>query len=311
MRVLLLVGGWSPEREISLRGAKTLHTALLELGHEVTFFDLRPDTLSELPATAKNHDVAFVNLHGEPGEDGLVQAMLKSVGCPYQGSGPAGSFLALNKAVAKSLFRHAGLLTPDWIFLTEMPAPDWTPNLDYPLFVKSNTGGSSLHLSKAHNREELFEAMKGIFDAGCDVIMEPQIFGKEVTCGVLGGPQDAKALPPILIVPKRAFFDFHDKYSGAAGADEICPAPLPEKDMLHLQDLAEKAHAVLGLDGYSRADGILCDDGSLYLLEVNTLPGMTDVSLVPKAAAVVGLSYAQLVQRLLDLALARDAKGAA
>lgn len=307
MRVLLLVGGWSPEREISLRGGKSLHSALLELGHEVSVFDLRPDNLPELPGVAKTHDVAFVNLHGEPGEDGLVQAMLDSVGCPYQGSGPAGSFLALNKAASKALFRHAGLLTPDWIFLTEMPAPDYSPNLPYPLFVKSNTGGSSLHLAKAHNRDELFEGMKVIFDAGCDVLIEPEIVGKEVTCGVL----DGKALPPILIVPKRPFFDFHDKYSGSEGADELCPAPLPEKDILHLQDVAEKAHAVLGLQGYSRTDGILCPDGRLFLLEVNTLPGMTDVSLVPREAAVVGLPYPQLVERLLQLALRPAAKGTA
>lgn len=307
MRVLLLAGGWSPEREISLRGAKALHLALKELGHDVTLFDLRPDNMTELVKEAPRHDVAFVNLHGEPGEDGLVQAMLDRVGLPYQGSGPAGSFLALNKAAAKSLFRAHGLLTPDWIFLTEMPGEDWQPSLPYPLFVKSNTGGSSLHLAKAQNREELQEAMRAIFDAGCDVIMEPQIMGREVTCGVLGH----KALPPILIVPKRAFFDFHDKYSGADGADELCPAPLPEKDILHLQDTAEKAHALLGLDGYSRADGILCDDGRLFLLEVNTLPGMTDVSLVPREAATIGLSYPQLVQRLLELALHRAGKDAA
>lgn len=299
MRVLLLVGGWSPEREISLRGGKSLRNALDELGHEVTFFDLTPHNLEELVRVAPKHDVAFVNLHGAPGEDGLVQAMLDRVGLPYQGSGPAGSFLALNKAAAKALFRANGLLTPDWIFLTEMPAPDWTPELPFPLFVKSNTGGSSLHLAKAHTRDELFEAMRVIFESGNDVIVEPQIMGQEVTCGVL----DNAALPPILIVPKRAFFDFHDKYSGAAGADEICPAPIPQEAIDQLQDIALKAHQILGLAGYSRADGILDAEGRIHLLEVNTLPGMTDVSLVPREAAVVGLSYAQLVEKLLQLAL--------
>lgn len=303
MRVLLLAGGWSPEREISLRGAATLHVALTELGHTVTFFDLHPDNLEELVRLAPQHDVAFINLHGAPGEDGLVQALLDRVGLPYQGSGPAGSFLALNKATAKALFRANGLCTPDWVFLTEMPADDWLPPLAFPLFVKSNTGGSSLHLAKAQNRDELFEAMRTIFDAGCDVIMEPQIFGKEVTCGVL----DNEALPPILIVPKRAFFDFHDKYSGAAGADELCPAPIPEEQSEALRAMALKAHQTLGLSGYSRTDAILDESGKLHLLEVNTLPGMTDVSLVPKEAAVIGLSYAQLVERLLQLGLKRHA----
>lgn len=303
MRVLLLAGGWSPEREISLRGATSLRVALKELGHTVTFFDLHPENLEDLVRLAPQHDVAFVNLHGAPGEDGLVQALLDQAGLPYQGSGPAGSFLALHKAAAKALFRANGLCTPDWVFLTEMPAADWTPPLDFPLFVKSNTGGSSLHLAKAHNRDELFEAMQVIFDAGCDVIMEPQIFGKEVTCGVLGD----EALPPILIVPKRAFFDFHDKYSGAAGADEICPAPIPKAQSDALQALALKAHQTLGLAGYSRTDAMIDESGQLYLLEVNTLPGMTDVSLVPKEAAVIGLSYAQLVERLLQMALKRSA----
>lgn len=299
MRVLLLAGGWSPEREISLRGARSLEMALKELGHQVHFFDLQPHNLADIAAEAPKHEVAFINLHGAPGEDGLVQALLDRVGLPYQGTGPAGSFLALNKAAAKSLYRAHGLPTPDWIFLTKMPGPDFEPNLPYPLFVKSNTGGSSLHLSKAENREELFQGMQVIFDAGCDVIIEPLIPGQEMTCAVLGD----EALPPILIVPKRPFFDFHDKYSGAAGADEICPAPLPAETNATLQNLALKAHKVLGLSGYSRTDAILHADGSLHVLETNTLPGMTDVSLVPRAAAVVGLNYPQLVQRLLELAL--------
>lgn len=299
MRVLLLAGGWSPEREISLRGGRALETALHKLGHQVHFFDLHPHNLQDLVTEAPKHEVAFINLHGAPGEDGLVQALFDRIGVPYQGAGPAGSFLALNKAAAKSLYRANGLPTPDWVFLTEMPAKDYESPLPYPLFVKSNTGGSSLHLAKAENREELFQAMQVIFDAGCDVLIEPLIPGREMTCGVLGD----EALPPILIVPKRAFFDFHDKYSGVAGADEICPAPLPAEVNATLQELALKAHRLLGLSGYSRTDAILREDGSFAVLETNTLPGMTDVSLVPRAAAVVGLEYPQLVQRLLELAL--------
>lgn len=299
MRVLLLAGGWSPEREISLRGARSLEKALNELGHQVHFFDLHPHNLQDLVTEAPRHEVAFINLHGAPGEDGLVQALFDRVGLPYQGASAAGSFLALNKAAAKSLYRANGLPTPDWVLLTERPTPDYELPLPYPVFVKSNTGGSSLHLARADNREELFQAMQAVFDAGCDVIIEPLIQGKEMTCAVLGD----EALPPILIVPKRAFFDFHDKYSGAAGADELCPAPVPAEVNAALQELALKAHHLLGLSGYSRTDAILRENGSFEVLETNTLPGMTDVSLVPRAAAVVGLDYPQLVQRLLELAL--------
>ena len=154
MRVLLIAGGWSSEREVSLSGAESIGAALRGRGHEVTWFDLR-DGFDALLETAASHDFAFLNLHGAPGEDGLVQALLDRVGCPYQGSGPAGSFLALNKAASKQIFRRAGLRTPDWEFLPVPPAPEWRPRLPYPLFAKSNTGGSSLHLSKAADHTEL------------------------------------------------------------------------------------------------------------------------------------------------------------
>ncbi len=298
MRVLLIAGGWSPEREISLRGAESIRAALDELGHATTLFVL-DNNLDALLEAASGHDVAFLNLHGAPGEDGLVQALLDSIGCPYQGSDAAGSFLALHKAAAKAVLKNAGLRTPDSVFLPQMPAADWEPDLPYPLFAKSNTGGSSLHLSRVDSREGLRPALEEIFASGSEAILETFIPGQEITCGVLGDD----ALPPILIVPKRAYFDFHDKYSGAEGAAELCPAPLPEEVIRRVQDAAVRAHKALGLKVYSRADFILRADGELFILEVNTLPGMTDVSLVPKAAAVAGISYVRLVQKLLDMAM--------
>jgi len=300
MRVLLIAGGWSPEREISLRGAQSIEKAIRELGHQVTFFKLSED-LGALVKAAAEHDVAFINLHGAPGEDGLVQAILDRVGCPYQGSDAAGSFLALHKSAAKALFASAGLKTPTGMLITAMPAPGWKPDLPYPLFVKSNTGGSSLHLARAENDEELFAALREIFEAGSEALIESFVPGKEITCGVLGD----KALAPILIVPKRRFFDFHDKYAGAAGAAEICPAPLPPDTTARIQEAALAAHRALGLSSYSRADFILTEEGDIYILEVNTLPGMTDVSLVPKEAAAAGMTYLELVDNLLHMALER------
>ena len=176
MKILLIAGGWSSEREVSLTGARGMQEALLKRGHAVTFFDLL-ENFDELLETARQHDFALINLHGSPGEDGLVQAMLEKAGCPYQGSGPSGSFLALNKAAAKQIFRMAGLPTADWEFLPVRPAEGWEPRLPWPLFVKTTTGGSSLRLGRATNRQELDALMDEIFAAGEGVLIEPQLPG--------------------------------------------------------------------------------------------------------------------------------------
>lgn len=301
MKVLLLAGGWSSEREVSLRGAAKIAEALESKGHSVTLLDPSRD-FEQVVSAARVHDVAFINMHGSPGEDGLFQALLDRAGCPYQGSDPAGSFLALHKAAAKVLFKEAGIPLPKGVFLPQHPGADWDPGahgLAYPLFVKANTGGSSLLLSRVHSREELEPALHALFAAGEEVVVEEAIRGQDVTCGVL----DGKALDPILIVNKEGtFFDYYNKYA-ADGAQEICPAPLPEEVLTRVRDYAERAHAALGLRGCSRADFILGDDGVLYLLEINTIPGMTATSLVPREAAVMGMSYADFVERLLEIAI--------
>ena len=303
MNILLIAGGWSPEREISLIGAAAVRDALVRRGHRVTSYDLS-DGFESLLDLAASHDAAFLNLHGAPGEDGLVQALLDRAGCPYQGSGPAGSFLALHKSAAKSLFRRAGLSTPDWIFLPERPAPGWEPRLPYPLFVKSDTGGSSLHLYRVRNGEELQCAMDRLFASGQTVLIEQLIRGREATCGVLERGGRAEALPPVLIVPKHEFFDYHAKYTDA-GECEICPAPLPEALLEEVRKTALEAHRCLGLTGYSRTDFILGDDGAVHVLEVNTLPGMTPASLVPKEAAALGMDFGELLEVLLKEAVLR------
>ncbi|MCQ2444120.1 MAG: D-alanine--D-alanine ligase [Mailhella sp.] len=301
MRILLVAGGWSTEREISLKGARVVAGALRGRGHEVTEFDLA-DGFEKLMELAGKNDVAFLNLHGRPGEDGLVQAMLERAGCPYQGSGPAGSFLALNKAAAKALMRRAGIRTADYVFLPTQPDASWKPGLPFPLFVKSNTGGSSIDLYRVGDEAELHQALSSLFEKKQEVLIETLIVGREVTCGVLGLPGEEKALPPVLIVPKSGYFDFHDKYA-ADGAAELCPAPLPEDVLRRVQEQALAAHRCLGLSGYSRTDFILTEGGDLYALEVNTLPGMTDASLVPKEAAAAGIPFAELLETLLRFAM--------
>lgn len=309
MNILLIAGGWSSERDVSLSGGRAIHKALLNLGHSVSFYD---PTLSfeGLVEAADEMDFAFINLHGSPGEDGIIQAMLERTGCPYQGAGPAASMLALNKASAKALFLRAGLNTQHYRLLNSLPERDWQPALRYPLFIKSNTGGSSLHMEKVTRPEDLRAALKRLFSLGGSYLVESAVEGREITCGVLGSldgdDEVPSAMPTILIRPSAGdVFDYTSKYS-PGGAEEICPAPIPDELTRSLQQSALAAHKVLGCQGYSRADFIVPDNGEPVLLEVNTLPGMTATSLLPQAAAVAGLSFEQLIQRLIDLGLARQ-----
>lgn len=301
MKILLIAGGWSSERAVSLASSRIVENVLREAGHEVSFFDLLAG-FDRLIDQARQHDFAFIGLHGAPGEDGLIQAMLDKAGCPYQGAGPAGSFLALNKAAAKQIFRQSGLPTADWEFLPLPPPEDWSPRLPYPLFVKSNTGGSSLRLGRAENRAQLDAALNAIFAAGDEALLETELPGRELTCAVLG----EEALPPLLIEPLAGtFFDYQSKYA-KGGARELCPAPISQEAAQQAQELALAAHRALGLSGYSRTDFILDAKDRLTLLEVNTLPGMTATSLVPQEAAAAGISFVQLLERLMQLGLNRS-----
>lgn len=298
MKVLLIAGGWSPEWEISLRGAKGIEKVLKERGHTVTFFNLS-DGFEKLIPLAEKAEAAFINLHGSPGEDGLVQAILSRVGCPYQGASAEGSFLALHKYAAKSLMQAGGLRTVKGMFLPRMPEDLAVieEELTYPMFVKSNNGGSSIHLYRVTNREELKNALESIFSVGLEILIEELVAGRDVTCGVLGD----KALPPVLIESKGEFFDYTNKYA-ADGATEICPAPIGEEATRKVQEMALKAHQILGLSDYSRSDFILTKEGVPYILEVNTLPGMTATSLVPKEAKEIGLEFGELIEKLLEMA---------
>jgi D-alanine-D-alanine ligase len=315
MNVLLIAGGWSSERDVSLSGGKVIHKALAELGHTVSVYDpaLSLDGLME---AAQGKDFAFINLHGSPGEDGLIQAMLERAGCPYQGANPAASLLALNKAAAKALFAGVGLNTAPYRLLNELPERDWQPMLRYPLFIKANTGGSSLHMEQVEKPEDLRGALKRLFAVNTSYLVESAVTGQEITCGILGelenGREIPRALPPILIKPSAGkVFDYTSKYS-PGGAVEICPAPIPDGLTGRIQSMALAAHNALGCEGYSRADFIvpepLDDKAGPVLLEVNTLPGMTPTSLLPQEAAAIGLDFPLLIRRLIDLGLARHAR---
>ncbi|MUM76207.1 D-alanine--D-alanine ligase [Pseudodesulfovibrio sp. F-1] len=299
MNVLLIAGGWSDEREVSLSGARMIHAALERLGHQVSFFDPALD-FANLLRVAREADFAFINLHGTPGEDGLIQAVLDKACCPYQGAGAAASYLALNKAASKEVFESAGIPTPDWQFVTRVQGPDTPPTLPLPVFVKPNKGGSSLGMSLVRTSGEFPAALNTVFSLCQSALVERFIPGVELTCAVL----DHRPLPLIMITPKgdAAFFDYHNKYA-EDGAEEICPAPVPDEVTRNVQSLMVKAHKALGLTGYSRGDFILSADGTPYLLEINTLPGMTPTSLLPRAAAQAGLAFEDLITELIRLGL--------
>jgi D-alanine-D-alanine ligase len=308
MNILLPAGGWSSERVVSLAGAEEVRKALVNLGHTVEKHDpgMSSETLAEAVA---DKDFVFIMLHGSPGEDGIIQAVLDRLGRPYQGSDPAGSMLALNKTFAKMLFTSAGLTTAPWRLLPRRANAELHPLPEFPLFIKADTGGSSLHMERVETRDALPAVLDRLFAAGGSYLAESAVDGLEITCAVLGelvnGEEVPCALPPVLIKPVAGkVFDYTGKYS-PGGAEELCPAPIPDRLTARIQDAALAAHRVLGLSGYSRADFIVPDDGCPVLLEVNSLPGMTRTSLFPRAAAACGLSFDRLVERLVELGLAR------
>ncbi|WP_027185178.1 D-alanine--D-alanine ligase family protein [Desulfovibrio inopinatus] len=301
MRILLIAGGWSTEREVSLRGADIIAVSLARLGHEVVRHDPATD-FSNFVHDAKQCDFAFFNLHGEPGEDGLFQAILETIKIPYQGTAPAGSFLALHKAASKLIFEANNIPTPQWTFLTQRPAKDWSPPFAGPWILKPNTGGSSLHMALVEERTTLHETLSTVFTHCNEVLVEELLHGVELTCSVL----DETPLPLILIDPQNAngFFDYDSKYQPGA-AKEICPAPVSDSITKRTQQLALAAHKALGLAGCSRSDFILVGE-DLFLLEVNTLPGMTATSLLPQAAQAAGYSFDELITKLITLGLSRN-----
>ena len=293
MRVLLIAGGWSKERQVSLNGAAQIKEALKSLGHEVLFLDLSPD-YQELVNKAREADAAIINLHGAPGEDGSIQGVLEDVGLPYQGSGVRGSFLALNKALSKQFYANHGLRTPKGGLYFPQGRLHHVP----PVICKPNQGGSSLDMQIFYNQEEMYSFLNQV-DSEHEILVEELINGHEVSCAVL----DNEPLPPILIQPvKGDFFDYNSKYD-PDGAVEICPAPISQEAIRSIQEMSLQAHRILGLRHYSRSDFMLDRQDNIYILETNTLPGMTRTSLVPKAAQQAGIGFTELIARLLSLAL--------
>lgn len=328
MRVAVLMGGLSAEREVSLASGVQVTRALREAGHRVTAVDTaggplgeaeeeeildrgvgaappEPDgaragdgrELLEVPfmAPVADADVVFPVLHGGAGEDGRLQAVLELAGRPYAGSPPLGCGLAMDKDVSKRLFRDEEIPTAGWRLDPAGPAE--VEALGYPLIVKPAAGGSTLGLAVVREETDLAEALAGARRFDDAVMAEAFVSGREITVGVV----DDEALPVGEIIPEHEIFDYACKYQPEL-AREVFPADLPEAAAGRARELALRVHRTLRLSGFSRVDFILDDEGEAWCLEANALPGMTSNSLLPKAAAAAGVSFPELCDRIVRAA---------
>ena len=301
LRVLVLSGGPSAEREISLRSGRAVALALESIGHRVTSFDPREEQLTGVEASGL--DVAFVALHGRYGEDGGVQAQLEAIGLPYTGSHPEASALAFSKTAAKARFIACGVPTPDAVsFRAGEPVSDGVARaarLGFPVVVKPDRQGSSIGIRFANTPSELAAAITAALAFDSQGLIEVAIAGEEWTVPLL----DDEVLPPIRIGTSQAFFDYEAKYLREDTAYEF-PENVSRSHRDLIQDTARRAVQSLGVTSLSRVDLRVDPRGQPWVLEVNTIPGLTDHSLAPKSAAQMGLTFAQLCEDICRRALA-------
>lgn len=301
-RIAVLMGGPGSERKVSHASGTGVANALRTLGAEVTEVDVT-GTDFDVPAGT---EIAFNVIHGTFGEDGQVQRILEQRGIPYTGEGIAESELAIDKIAAKRRFVERGVPTPAF----EVLRNGANPTMELPLVVKVPKEGSSVGVYIIKEAAELEQALSEARNSTDELLIEQFVSGRELTVGIIGD----QALPIIEIRAKSDFYNFENKYPflypNAAGADHFCPAALPEELTRKVQETALAAHRALGLRTYSRVDVQLSHGGELFVLEINTIPGMTPSSLLPEAAGVAGISYSDLCARLIELSLvARPPRG--
>ena len=316
--IAVLMGGISPEREVSLRSGKAVAQALKNAGFNVFCIDVKDEKIEELDQ--REIDVAFIALHGYFGEDGGVQQLLESKGIPYTGSGVNASYIAIDKLATKKCFVNAGLKTPDYLTVTEFQEyaeiQRTIIKFGLPVVLKPPQNGSSIGISIIRDINDLKQGLASAFKFGYELLIEKYVKGRELTIGIL----DDKALPIIEINPCAEFFSYEAKYQdnkteylvveteqkNSARAHEklVCRAgALPLNLYTKAQKLAEDAHRVLGCKGFSRVDMLMNEEGEFYLLEINTIPGFTEKSLLPKAAHAAGISFPSLCRKIAELAV--------
>ena len=296
--VAVLMGGLSAEREVSLTGGRAAVQALEQRGYRVSPIDAGRDLCQKLALTKP--DVIYNALHGPYGEDGTVQGMLEILGIPYSHSGVLASALAMDKAMAKRIFEAAGLRCPESV-MTTLDQLDQGDHMQPPYVVKPNREGSSVGVTIVKDEKDRLP-LRNDWPYGPDIMVERYVEGRELTVSVLGSRgDDDRALGVTEVRPKQGFFDYHAKYTEGQ-TEHLLPAPLSPETYQKAMDDAVLAHRALGCRGVTRADFMLADDDpeALYLLEVNTQPGMTPISLVPEQAAHIGIDFGDLVEMLVE-----------
>lgn len=294
-RIALLMGGPGNEREVSLVSGKAVLAALQEEG----FTHVTPvDVTTERPAIPEGTELCFNIIHGTYGEDGGLQSYLEELGIPYTGAGSHTSRVCFDKVLTKQAFVAAGVPTPQ----SEVIQAGEQPTIPVPCVIKPPCEGSSVGVQIVHEAAELPAALEEAARFGKTLLVEEYVKGKELTVAIFNG----KALPVIHICPRQGFYDYKNKYpsmTGAVGSDYICPADISEEETKAVQEAALAAYNSVPVEVYGRVDVLLTDDGKPYVLEINTIPGMTSASLFPKAAKAVGIGFGELCVQIAEQSL--------
>src|SRR5215831_4630281 len=296
------MGGPGSEREVSLATGRGVSKALRSLGVNVLEIDVRNENF-QLPGDV---DLAFITIHGTFGEDGQVQRILEGRGTAYTGDGVTASEIAFDKIRTKEKFQKEGVTTPPW----EVIYPAQRPTIPLPIVVKPPRQGSTVGVVIVKNESELESAIREAAKYGRELLIEKFVSGRELTIGILG----EQALPILEIIPKGGFYDFNNKYpflnpQAGGGAEHVCPAKIDAEKTKEIQELALRAFRAAGLQVYARVDAILSESGQPFILEINTIPGMTEASLLPEAAEAAGISYPDLCARIIALSRLRQGYG--
>jgi D-alanine-D-alanine ligase len=312
-RVAVLKGGRSLERQVSLRSGANVEDALRHLGHEVVSIDVGSDLISRL--RSERPDVAFVALHGRDGEDGTVQELLEILGIAYTGSGVLACSRAIDKVMTKHLLLAEGIPTPDFVAFTqtafrELGAADTLPAIEerlrFPIVVKPSRQGSALGIKFAGSAADVPAALVAAFSYDERVLLERHVEGRDLAVSVLDGPDGPRALPVVEAVPADGDpYDYESRYDIGRTAF-VCPAELDADVTARAQAIALETYALLGCYGFARVDLMLAADLELAVLEANSIPGLTDTSLLPQAAEAAGIEFDELVEQIVELAFSRQ-----
>lgn len=303
-RIAVLCGGLSNERDVSLRSGENVYNSIKGMGLNVVKIDAGRDIAAQM----KEEDVTLVfnTLHGKWGEDGCVQGVLDLLGIPYTGSGVLASAIGMNKVYTKRLLIAEGIKTPGYLILNKDNFNEMLEMTEgvtgYPVIIKPVSEGSSISVEKANNKIELEKYGSKMFESYDDIFIEKFIEGIEITTGVLGKKSSSAALPVLQLVPKNEFYDYEAKYTKGL-TEFIIPAKLNEETYKNAQEIAEDVHNIVGCSGVSRVDAIVDDKDRIWIIEINTLPGMTETSDIPAQAKAAGMSFDELVEKILISAL--------